>query len=99
MRECSFWRVLVFGAASCVGGWFLGSFVSRSSLWPPEWVWNATQLIVRIAGIARLDNEDDIETLCLSFLWIACSVAVALAIGFAWFVLARYIRKRQSSNV
>jgi hypothetical protein len=93
------WRVLVFGATSCVGGWFLGSFISRSSLWVPEWVWNAMRLIVRISGIAGLDNEDDIETLCLLFLWVASSVAVALAIGFAWFVLARYIRKRQSANL
>jgi hypothetical protein len=89
-------RVLAFVLASCVGGWYLGALISRSSLWIPAWLWDTMRAVVRISGIHALYNEDDVEMLCLFFLTIASCIVVALALRFAWFIAARYVRKRRS---
>jgi hypothetical protein len=91
-------RVLGFVMVSCVGGWFLGALISRSSLWMPDWLWNAMRAAVRLSGMNALYNEDDVEMLCLFCLTITSCVTVALVLGAAWFVIGRYARRRQSGG-
>ncbi|CAG4921681.1 hypothetical protein R52603_05162 [Paraburkholderia saeva] len=87
--------VLAYVAASLIGGWFLGAFISHTSRWIPEWLWNAIRDAVRASGIEALRDEDDIEMLCIFALTIASWLTVALVLGIAWFAVAS-IRKRRT---
>jgi len=87
--------MLAYVAASLVGGWFLGAFISHTALWIPEWLWNAMRDTVRATSVVGLYNEDDVETLCLVALTIASWLTVTLALGVAWFAVACYVRKRR----
>ncbi|RZF30799.1 hypothetical protein EVC45_04870 [Paraburkholderia sp. UYCP14C] len=87
--------VLAYISASLIGGWFLGAFISHTSLWIPQWLWNAMRAAVRASDIVAIYDEDDIETLCLFALTITSCGAVALSLGVAWFAVTRYFRMRR----
>lgn len=87
---------LGFIAASCIGGWYLGAFISRSSLWMPQWLWDAVAAAVKASGITSLYDEDEVESLCLTCLFIACWASVALVLGVVWILIARYMQRRRS---
>jgi uncharacterized membrane protein len=86
---------LGFGAASFWMALHLGMLISNSSFWMPEWLWNAVAAVVKASDIRGLYNEDDVETLCMICLLIACWAMVALVLGVAWMLLARSIKKRR----
>jgi hypothetical protein len=86
--------VLAYFVASLIGGWILGAFISHTSLWIPDWLWNGMSTAVRASGIVAIYNEDDVEALCLFALLIASCVTVALALGLAWFAVTRWVRVR-----
>ena len=88
---------LGFIAATCIGGWYLGAFISRLPFWIPSWLFEAIHAALKLSGQNKIDNEDDIETLGLICLLVACCAVVALVLRIASILIGRYVRRRLRS--
>lgn len=89
---------VTFIAASCIGGWYLGAFISRLPFWIPSWLFKAIHTALKLGGLNRIDNEDDIETLGLVCLLIASIALVALLLRIASILIGPYVRRRVRSS-
>lgn len=87
--------ILGFIATSCIGGWYLGAFISRSPFWMPSWLFNAIAATINLSGVRGLYNEDDIETIALTCLLLTCWVIVAIALRIVRIAVARSFKGPQ----
>jgi hypothetical protein len=92
-------RVLLFVVASCLGGWLLGAYISRTPFWIPDWLWHATRAAVQMSGSDALYNEDDVEALCLLSLFVASCTAVASALALFWLLTTHSHCKRRNARL
>jgi hypothetical protein len=83
---------------SFIGGWGLGAFISRFSFEMPYWLDVTIRAGMHIAGVPEPLDPDDIETIGLFCLLLACWVVSAAVLGGAWTLVVRHVRKRRCAN-
>ncbi|WP_118180215.1 hypothetical protein [Paraburkholderia phosphatilytica] len=87
---------LAFIAASIVGGWWLGKFISMFSFEMPIWLAIAIKAVMHLAGATDPIDPDDIELLGLFGLFLACCIVVAVVLAIALAAVRRYLKRRRA---
>ena len=90
--------VVGFIAASCIGGFYLGAFISRFPFWVPGWLFYPVHAALQLGSLNEIDSDDGIEVLCDTFLWIAASSVVALALRLASALIRRHVRRQRRTS-
>ena len=81
-----------------VGGWWLAQFVGTLPYEMPSWLDSAIRGGIRLTGSAQLDNTDDIETIAIIVIFLACSALVGALLAIANFAGCRILSRRHKTS-
>jgi hypothetical protein len=90
VRRLSF--IAAFFVSTIGGGWLLACFVTSFPFDMPVFLYRLIRLSIAVSGHDELDNPEDIQTLGLMCLVVACWLVAALTLWLAMLAISRWRR-------